>query len=195
MKQAYKIAIIAALAYLVGFGITITLAYKQALPTLPFYNNASGDKEEKAIPATDEEIKALSNQSKEAMKVFAAAIVLESGIDVEAAQENKDIIQHVMEILGKIEKQPQLFNSPLGFDLVWELDNASYNALWCVGVTEHIAAVSLYNKEEIDPGLIEVNKACKAANHALYEASIVAPRLYRQYLLDHTKSQKLQAGL
>jgi hypothetical protein len=149
---------------------------------------SSQQKKEEHTPPTKDQIDLLLTQSERAFDVYEQTLTQEAaaGGDLgKSALKDKELLVNARELLGRLKKSPDLFNSPGGFLLVGDLDDASRNMSLCMGqaglASGTEAAAGNYHEGE---QYLHLLKDCMDASTLLYTVSETAFNMYAQYLFD-----------
>jgi hypothetical protein len=136
---------------------------------------------------TDDEIQLLLTQADRAMQQYKPLIDEE---ERQLGTKGGDAVAKDREVVGNMElavktfkKQPQGFNSPLGFAFFEWLDDASRNALLCSHTAMSQATTSMMDGKLHDaPQFIHLSQACLDASTLIYTVSENAGALYERYV-------------
>lgn len=153
------------------------------------------DKDEADFP-DDSQINLLLGQAERAFDAYENAVKLEE-LQLRdqkgakgATTRDREVLDAARQVLTKLRSNPQTFNSPLGFLLVINLDDASRNMAVCGG-----QAAMLASSEAIagNTFTVETNlgfgQTCMDASQLLYTISETATSMYEKYLLSNAVLQ------
>ena len=157
-------------------------------------------KEEDHTYPTKDQIQLLLTQSERAFDVYEGTLTQEAaaGGDLgKSAIKDKELLVSARNLLGSLKKSPDGFNSPGGFLLVGDLDDASRNMSLCMGqagMQSGTQAISgNINEGERSLRLVQ---ACMDASTLLYTVSETAFNMYTEYLFaEHEMMDKAMSGL
>ena len=144
------------------------------------------DKKEEHTFPTKDQIELLLTQSERAFDAYEQTVAQEAaaGGDLgKSALKDKELLVSSRELLGRLKKSPELFNSPGGFILVGNLDDASRNMSVCMGQAGLAAgteatAGNYHGSEQY----LRLLKDCLDASTLLYTVSETAFNMYAEYL-------------
>ena len=179
MKKTIPIGMAAFLSVL----LFLTVPSARPLPA----QQGNPDKTPSNEAPTDEQIAEFVGHAETAMALFNVAVIAEAATSPDKAAENAKISEATSKGLAIVSADPQAFNSLLGFDLTWNLDNAAYNMVWCAGLAENQAKVALANGKKVSSEWAASGDACITASTLLVVVSEEAPKLYVHYLEDSQK--------
>lgn len=151
--------------------------------------------QEGAFP-TDSEINLLLTQADRAMQQYKPLIGQEEiklgkSINAEAVAKDREVVHAVETAVLALTKQPQGFNSEMGFALFEWLDDASRNAMVCSSSASTEAARALMDGEiKKARELIDLGQSCMNVSSLIYTVSENAGALYERYI---KSTQKLAA--
>lgn len=135
---------------------------------------------------TNDEIQLLLTQADRAIQQYKPLLDEEErqlgtkGAD--AVAKDREVIGNMELALKTFKKQPQGFNSPLGFAFFEWLDDASRNALLCSQTAMYQATTSMMDGKLHDaPQFIHLSQACLDASTLIYTVSENAGALYERY--------------
>jgi hypothetical protein len=140
--------------------------------------------ESKTFP-TDDEIKLVVTQTERALVDYASTIQQEekvSGkrIDVETDKRLTDALTTATKVFGVT---PRAFNSPVGFEFVMMLDDASRNAALCnAGAMSEGLKATLAGQTQAGEDYLRLAQACTSVSTLLYTVSENAAALYQRYV-------------
>jgi hypothetical protein len=143
--------------------------------------------QDKTTFPTDDEIQLLLTQSDRAMQQYKPLIDEEehqlgkSGAD--AIAKDRQVVHGVEIAVEAFKKQPQGFNSPLGFAFFEWLDDASRNALLC-SQTAMSQSTTLMTDGKTHDALeyMHLSQSCLDASTLIYTVSENAGSLYERYV-------------
>ena len=167
------------------------------LPLLLFSKFASPQdkKEEHTFPIKDQ-IELLLTQSERAFDAYEQTVAQEAAAGGDlgtSALKDKELLVSSRELLGRLKKSPELFNSPGGFILVGDLADASRNMSVCMGQAGLLASSEAISEGQRHMRLVQ---ACLDASMLLYTVSETAYSMYTDYLFaEHEMMNKAMEGL
>jgi hypothetical protein len=136
---------------------------------------------------TDDEIQLVLTQADRAMQQYKPLIDEEErqlgkkGAD--AVAKDREVIKGMDLALKTFKKQPQGFNSPLGFAFFEWLDDASRNALLCSQMAMSQATTAMMDGQIHDAlQFMPLSQACMDASTLIYTVSENAGALYQRYV-------------
>jgi hypothetical protein len=146
--------------------------------------------QEEAPPSfpTDKQILTVVDHAKAALALNDKAIVARTVLDPEGMKQIAKFSQGLDRITDMLGQQPQLFNSPLGFEWIWDMNIALHNSMWCFGSAEMERRVALFsafpaNKTPIENiDVVAASSACLDSIHPLILVSQEASQLYAEAL-------------
>jgi len=166
--------------------VSIVIALSLAAWLHPAAVPVSSAQDKKAFP-TDDEIQLLLTQADRAMQQYKPLIDEEErqlgpqGAD--AVAKDREVVESMALALKTFKKQPQAFNSPLGFAFFEWLDDASRNALLCSQMALSQATTSMMDGKVHDaPQYMHLSQACMDASTLIYTVSENAGALYEKYV-------------
>lgn len=170
----------------------ICLALLLACPPL-----FSADHPNKLSFPDDSQINLLVTQSERAFETYENAIKQEKlGLGdqgPESAARDREILTRARQYLSKLKSNPQGFNSPVGFLLVIDLDDASRNMAVCMGQSALVSSTHAIsgNVSAAQSDLL-LYQTCMGASQLLENVSETAVTMYEQYLLANLSLQQKQ---
>jgi len=158
------------------------------------------DKKEEHTFPTKDQIELLLTQSERAFDTYEETVAQEAaagGNLATSALKDTELLVSSRELLGRLKKSPELFNSPGGFILVGNLDDASRNMSVCMGqaglASGTEATAGNYRGSE---QYLRLLKDCLDASTLLYTVSETAFNMYAEYLFaEHDMMNKATEGL
>ena len=164
-----------------------TVSFGDARPS----GDAEDQRSREQFP-TEEQIKLLLTQAERAFDQYESSIKLEnqlSGGDLPSdlqsmISKDREVLKMGRAVIGDIQKNPKSFNSPLGFLLIGQLDDASRNMAICDGQAGMEAADAI-QKANTTEGFskLHIAQACLSSSVLLQTVSETAFNMYSQYLL------------
>jgi hypothetical protein len=101
----------------------------------------------------------------------------------ESAARDRQVLNRVRQYLPKLKAKPQAFNSPAGFLLVIDLDDASRNMAVCMGQAGMDAGLlAAAGNASAGNSKLMFAQSCQGASQLLYTVSETAVSLYENYL-------------
>jgi len=149
-----------------------------------------------ALPSNDQ-IKLLVAQSRRAFDAYKDAISLEGTlVNKESADKDREVLPPAATLLDNIQKNPELFNGPMGFFLVTMLDDASRNMAVCSGQAG-MMTISAEQEGRTAEALTKIQGAtiCLDASTLLYTVSETAVDMYQNALLSLYALQQQSTAL
>ena len=177
------------------------MAFRTALfltLTIGLMQSAAAQDKEKRVP-TDEEIKLLVTQIDRAMSQYEALVNQEKlllGDDADVGVDEKLIL--VWKAASKATtKEPQRFNSIVGYDIVTMLDDASRNAALVPGVayTKVIGAIGEKNVATRTTLLMSLAQNANTTGTLLFTVSESASAMYLRFLEWQVPAEGCQHGV
>lgn len=157
--------------------------------------------QDKASFPDDSEINLLLTQSERAFEMYATVIKDEqTGLGKqghESAAHDQQGLDRARRYLPKLAANPQGFNSPVGFLLVIDLDDASRNMAVCMGQASNAASLSeVAGNTSARDRQLALEQSCMDASQLLYTVSETAVSLYERYLVaNHDLQQQEEEGI
>ncbi len=149
----------------------LTAQVKNSAPTFP----------------TVADINSLMTQTERAMNFYESAIKIEEvELGKEAgARRDREVLNDVRTLLSKFKIDPGSFNSPFGFLLISDLDDASRNMAVCMSQGGIKIATERLNSTDLEASIRQLHLAqtCLDVSNLTYTVSESATALYRNYLL------------
>lgn len=140
--------------------------------------------------APTDQVNLMLTQAKRAFVTYAASLKDEQLLvgSAEMLVADRQVLADAQKLLDFLEKKPELFNSPVGFQLVIDLDDASRNAAICMGQAG-IESSTAQRDGHVDSALAKLNVAqsCMSASALLHTVSESASALYEKYVLASDK--------
>jgi|SRR6516162_6283087 hypothetical protein len=133
---------------------------------------------------TKDQITLLVTQAKHAFDLYENTLGLESQLsDAQTMLAgDRQVLTAARTVIGYLEKEPERFNSTLGFTLVTTLDDASRNAAVCMGQGATQAAMAGQRGDASSgQAKLNVSRACADASILLTTVSESAASLYLDY--------------
>lgn len=165
-----------------------------AVLCLVFLGRAVSAKDEKPSFPDDGQINLLLTQTERAFDVYDNAAKLEQlelGSDDQGIKRDHEVLDGVRQLLPELKSDPQRFNSPFGFLLVIDLDDASRNMAICGGQGGMDAAFKAIQGDlSAGQSKLHLARTCMDASTLLYTVSETATSLYKNYLLSNALLQK-----
>jgi hypothetical protein len=138
------------------------------------------------------QIELLITQAERAFSTYEAAVQLEQAEFGAAAGAGKDheVTLAAQQLLTRLKKDSGSFNSPFGFLLILNLDDASRNMAVCMGQASNAAmGLALDHKVSDATQKMTVGQTCLNTSQLLYTVSENATAMYEDYLLANTALQ------
>jgi hypothetical protein len=156
-------------------------------------------KDDKPSFPDDPQINLLLTQSERAFETYELTIKqeqLELGKQgAESAARDRQVLDRARQYLPKLKANPQAFNSPAGFLLVIDLDDASRNMAVCMGQAGMDASLlALAGNTSAGRSKLTLAQACMGASQLLYTVSETAMSMYERYLLANHDLQQREEG-
>lgn len=156
-------------------------------------------KDEHAFPTKDH-IELLLTQSERAFDAYEQTVEQEAaagGNLATSALKDKELLVSSREILGRLKKSSELFNSPGGFILVGDLDDASRNMSLCMGQAGMQSGTHAMSGDFTEgQRYLRLSQACMDTSTLLYTVSETAFNMYVEYLFaEHDMMNKATEGL
>ena len=152
---------------------------------LPVPSFSRTQEETKPEFPTKDQITLLVTQAKHAFDLYENTLGLESQLsDAQTMLAgDRQVLTAARTVIGYLEKEPERFNSTLGFTLVITLDDASRNAAVCMGQGAMQAAMA-GQRGDASSGQagLSVSRACADASILLTTVGESAASLYLDYL-------------
>ena len=152
---------------------------------------------------TKEQITLLVVQAERAFDVYANAVTLEAQLLGEIASgkemvaRDRQVLNSGREVIRILKQRPDAFNTPMGFLLVSDLDDASRNAALCAGQAASLAATDfMVGQTASAQEKLSLGEACTGASALLYTVSETAFHLYSEVLFttDETLKRALEVA-
>jgi hypothetical protein len=134
---------------------------------------------------TDDEITLVVTQTERALSDYETSVSLEAKLaDKENDIANDKRVIHGLTVMVKaLHEHPQGFNSPVGFEFVLLLDDASRNAALCnADAIQKGIKVTLAGDASGGGNYLQLAQACTGASNLLYNVSENAGALYQRYV-------------
>lgn len=142
----------------------------------------------KAFP-TEKEIQKLCVDVDKAVDAFHNAALFQKKVDPEMSQKSMKIVDMIVGDIALIEREPLRFNSPLGYHLIYQLNEASYITLWCAGDAEQRRSDSCTSQQRLNPAVSDIESVCTKATMLLLNVQDETAVLYAKYLVANDKLQ------
>lgn len=145
---------------------------------------ASKSQTNKTFP-TDDEITLVVTQTQRALSDYKASVSLEAKLADQAddVANDKRVIDGLTVMINALQEHPQRFNSPVGFEFVLLLDDASRNAALCnADAIQKGMKVTLAGDAPAGQSYLQLAQACTGASNLLYNVSENAGALYQRYV-------------
>ena len=153
----------------------------------PVFTSANQSEDRiKSFPS-NQEINLLAAQATRAMDQYKSIVEQAQqllGKDApDAFQQDRMLLAHWAVTQKALKENPQEFNSPLGFEAVLDLDDASRNAALCAGGATLHALKDVVNRTiEQTTLILNLNQSCTDVSTLLYTVSENAAALYKKHL-------------
>jgi hypothetical protein len=134
---------------------------------------------------TDDEITLVVTQTERALSDYEASVKLEAKLANQAAdvENDKRVIKGMTVMVKALREHPQRFNSPVGFEFVLLLDDASRNAALCnADAIQKGMKVTIEGDRSAGQNYLQLAQACTGASNLLYNVSETAGALYQRYV-------------
>lgn len=166
---------------------------------MPLLAISRAQRDEDKFP-TEQQINLLITQSERAFDSYENTLKLEAQLvgGPESVAKDGDVLIAARKIIASIKASPsKAFNSPMGFLLVTNLDDASRNMAVCMGQSGmQSATTALDGKAALAEYDIRTSQACLDASMLLYTVSESAFDLYSEYLAsEYRLTQQASDGL
>jgi hypothetical protein len=147
----------------------------------------------------DSQINLLVTQSERSFETYEVTVKEEQlGLGEqgeESAARDRQVLERVRQYLPKLKANPQAFNSPAGFLLVVDLDDASRNMAVCMGQAGMDASLlAVAGSTSAGQSTLALAQACQGASQLLYTVSETAVSLYEKYLFANHDLQQREEG-
>jgi hypothetical protein len=134
----------------------------------------------------DDQIRLLLSQADRAFQNYESAVNMERlqlG-DAAGAEKDQEVSSAFRELLPKLKQNLQMFNSPFGFLLIIDLDDASRNMAVCMSQGGMSASnFLLAGNTSAGRERLLLAQTCMDATTLLYTVSETATKMYEDYLL------------
>ena len=159
----------------------------------------SGGQANKPSFPDESQINLLLTQSERAIETYDLAIKQEQSElgkqGEESAARDRQVLDRVRQYLPKLKANPQGFNSPVGFLLVIDLDDASRNMAVCMGQAGMAAsALEVAGNVSAARNKLALAQTCLDASQLLYTVSETAVSMYEGYLVANHDLQQQEEG-
>ena len=134
---------------------------------------------------TDDEITLVVTQTERALSDYEASVKMEEKLAGGAAdvENDKRVIKGMTVMVKALRDRPQGFNSPVGFEFVLLLDDASRNAALCnADAIQKGTKVTIEGDASAGRNYLQLGQACTGASNLLYNVSEPAGALYQRYV-------------
>jgi len=136
---------------------------------------------------TDDEIKLLLTQTERALVQYKPLLDREESLfgekGKEAVTKDREVVHGLETAIGAFRKNPQGFNSKLGFSFFEWIDDADRNTLLCASSASSEAVnLMLDGKTAKARSLAELSQSCMDTSSLLYTVSENAGALYTRYV-------------
>lgn len=138
---------------------------------------------------TRDQINLVVSQAERAFDSYSNAVQLESQLSGDTQQiqqmvsRDTGVLDNARKVIRSMKANPESFNSPLGFLLVGNLDDASCNMALCQGQAGLQATTALQNGDAGTAGLrIHLAQTCLDSSTLLYTVGETAFSMYADYL-------------
>jgi hypothetical protein len=168
-----------------------------ANPSIAGQPTQSSNQPSARFPAEDQ-ISLLLTQSERALESYERAVKMENLIlPKQGADADAQVATQLRQTVAKLKGAPQMFNSPYGFILIANLDDASRNMAVCIGQGWMQA---LSPTSEADLAMVQqkvlLSQTCLDTSTLLYTVSETASDMYSNYLLaDYQLNQRATVAL
>jgi len=152
---------------------------------LVLLSNAYAQENELKFPA-EQQIDLLITQSERAFDSYENTLQLEAQLvgGPESVAKDREVLNTARKVLATLKANPsKAFNSPMGFLLVTNLDDASRNMAVCMGQGGMQSAnAAQAGKVNLAMSNVHISQTCLDTSQLLYTVSESALDLYAQYL-------------
>jgi len=136
---------------------------------------------------TDDEIKLLLTQTERAVGQYKPLLDQEESLfgekGKEAVAKNREVVQGLETAIKALRKNPQAFNSELGFAFFESIDDADRNILLCAsGASAEAIALMLDGKTAKARSLAQLSQSCMDMSSLLYTVGENAGVLYARFV-------------
>jgi hypothetical protein len=162
------------------FSMPIAALFLASILTCPLADS----QEDKTFP-TDDEIRLVITQTERALPDYTATVTLEEKLAGQPTDvENDKRVLDGLAVMSKgISAQPQKFNSPIGFEFVLLLDDASRNASLCnADAIQKGIKVTMAGDTRAAQDYLQLAQACTSVSNLIYTISENAGALYQRYV-------------
>lgn len=154
---------------------------------------------------TENQINLLLTQAERAFDQYENAVALESETFATAKTKSgesalisltkdRELLTQARSVLAALKKNPKIFNSPMGFLLIGNLDDASRNMALCSGQAGLEMSTDVMDNADVAKAStkLHLNQTCLDTSTLLYTVSETAFDMYSQYLsADYQLEQQL----
>jgi len=134
---------------------------------------------------TEEEIALVVTQTERALSDYKTSVSLAAKLADQADDiaNDKRVIEGLTVMIKAMREHPQRFNSPVGFEFVLLLDDASRNAALCnADAIQKGMRVTLAGNSAAGQSYLQLAQACTGTSNLLYNVSENAGALYQRYV-------------
>jgi hypothetical protein len=134
---------------------------------------------------TDDEITLVVTQTERALSDYEASVKLEAKLANQAAdvENDKRVIKGMTVMVKALREHPQRFNSPVGFEFVLLLDDATRNAALCnADAIQKGMKVTIERDTSAGRDYLQLAQACTSTSNLLYNVAETAGALYQCYV-------------
>jgi len=146
---------------------------------------------------SEQQINLLITQSERAFDSYENTLQLEAQLvgGPESVTKDREVLTSARKVLATLKAEPsKWFNSPMGFLLVTNLDDASRNMALCAGQGGMQSATAVLDrKADLGMSNVHVSQTCLDTSTLLYTVSESALDLYAQYLSTEYKLTQREA--
>jgi hypothetical protein len=147
---------------------------------------------------TEDQISLLLTQSERGLEAYERAVKMEAMVlPKQGADGDAQLATKLRQTVAKLQGAPQFFNSPYGFMLIADLDDASRNMAVCMGQGW---ALALSSQSEAELAMAQqkmlLSQTCLDTSTLLFTVSETAVEMYGNYLLaDYQLNQRATNAL
>ena len=155
--------------------------------------NPQEQNEERRFPTKDQ-IQLLLTQSERAFDAYEQVVGQETqagGKIAQAVPKDREVLMKARDLLARLKKSPDGFNTPAGFLLVGDLDDASRNMSVCMGQAAlESGPIGIAGNVSEGQKYLHIAQACLDASMLLYTVSETAFNMYSEFLLAQDETTK-----
>jgi hypothetical protein len=146
--------------------------------------SAASAQADKTFP-TDDEIALVVTQTERALSDYDTTVKLEEKLSGQSADtaNDKRVTNGLTVMIKALREHPQRFNSPVGFEFVLLLDDASRNAALCnTDAIQKGIKATLAGDASAGRDYLQLGQECSSVSNLLYTISENAGALYQRYV-------------